>query len=73
MSPEIRQKSVGQQMVGEVEAKLRRLGCPKINVQIRSSNKGVIEFYEKIGFVVDDVISMGKRLVDDQKGDISPD
>jgi len=73
VSPEIRQKGVGQQMVEEVEAKLRKLGCPKINVQIRSSNKGVIEFYEKVGFSVDDVLSMGKRLVDDQKGNIAPD
>ena len=73
VSPEIRQKGVGQQMVEEVEAKLRKLGCPKINIQVRSSNKGVIEFYEKVGFSVDDVISMGKRLVDDQKSNISPD
>ena len=73
VSPEIRQKGVGQQMVEEVEAKLRKLGCPKINVQIRSSNKSVIEFYGKVGFSVDDVISMGKRLVDDQKSNISPD
>ena len=73
VSPEIRQKGVGQQMVEEVEAKLRKLGCPKINIQIRSSNKSVIEFYGKVGFSVDDVISMGKRLVDDQKSNISSD
>ncbi len=65
--PEIQQKGLGQQMVEEVEAKLRKLGCPKINIQIRSSNKGVIEFYGKMGFSVDNVISMGKRLVDDLK------
>ncbi len=67
VSPEIRQKGVGQQMVEEVETKLRKLGCPKINIQIRSSNQDVIEFYGKIGFSVDNVISMGKRLVDDQE------
>ena len=72
VSPEIRQKGVGRQMVEEVEAKLRNLGCPKINVQIRSSNKGVIEFYGKLDFSVDDVISMGKRLVDDLKGNTPP-
>ena len=63
--PEIQRKGLGQQMVEEVEAKLRNRGCPKINIQIRSSNKGVIEFYGKMGFSIDDVISMGKRLVDD--------
>ncbi len=67
VSPEIRQKGIGQKMVEEVEVRLCKLGCPKINVQIRSSNQDVIEFYGKIGFSVDDVISMGKRLVDDLK------
>ena len=72
VSPEMRQKGVGRQMVERVEAKLRKLGCPKINVQIRSSNQDVIEFYGKIGFSVDDVISMGKRLVDDRTSSILP-
>ncbi|MEN6415348.1 MAG: GNAT family N-acetyltransferase [Armatimonadota bacterium] len=44
------------------EERLRALGCPKINLQVRNSNKGVIAFYERIGFKVDDVISMGMRL-----------
>jgi ribosomal protein S18 acetylase RimI-like enzyme len=67
VSPQIRRKGVGRKMVEEVEVKLCKLGCPKINVQIRSSNRDVIEFYGKIGFSVDDVVSMGKRLVDDLK------
>ena len=68
VSPQIRRKGVGRKMVEEVEVKLCKLGCPKINVQIRSSNQDVIEFYGKTGFSVDDVVSMGKRLVDDLKG-----
>ncbi|MHC4722321.1 MAG: GNAT family acetyltransferase [Planctomycetota bacterium] len=67
VSPQIRRKGVGRKMVEEVEVKLCKLGCPKINVQIRSSNQDVIEFYGKVGFSVDDVVSMGKRLVDDLK------
>jgi hypothetical protein len=31
-------------------------------LQVRSSNLGVVEFYKKIGFIEDQVISMGKRL-----------
>tara|TARA_B100001971_G_C18033332_1_gene453720 strand:- start:623 stop:778 length:156 start_codon:yes stop_codon:yes gene_type:complete len=49
----------------EAERRLRALGCPKINLQIRSSNAGVVGFYKGIGFSVDDVISMGKRLEED--------
>jgi ribosomal protein S18 acetylase RimI-like enzyme len=49
----------------EAERLLREAGCPKINLQVRSSNAGVIEFYRRIGYLVDDVVSMGKRLESD--------
>jgi len=41
------------------------LGCPKINLQIRRSNAGVVAFYRSIGYAEDDVVSMGKRLIED--------
>jgi ribosomal protein S18 acetylase RimI-like enzyme len=46
----------------EAEAVLRRLGCPKINLQVRGSNRQAIAFYERLGYAVEDVISLGKRL-----------
>ena len=49
-------------MVAAAEARLRQMGCPKINIQIRTRNTAVIEFYRRIGFKPDDVVSMGKRL-----------
>jgi ribosomal protein S18 acetylase RimI-like enzyme len=52
-------------MMEEAEARLRAAGCPKINVQIRTGNRGVIEFYRKIGFRLDDVVNLGKRLEED--------
>jgi RimJ/RimL family protein N-acetyltransferase len=52
-------------MVAEAEARLRQMGCPKINIQIRTGNTEVIEFYRRIGFKPDDVVSMGKRLETD--------
>ena len=55
----------GQRLMEEAEARLRALGCPKINLQIRSSNAVVVEFYKRIGYSIDDVISMGKRLEED--------
>jgi len=42
-----------------------RLGCPKINLQVRSTNREVIRFYERLGFREDEVVSMGKRLIVD--------
>ena len=44
---------------------LRDLGCPKVNLQVRSSNAGAAEFYRSIGYSIDDVVSMGKRLEQD--------
>jgi ribosomal protein S18 acetylase RimI-like enzyme len=52
-------------MMGEAEANLRTIGCPKINLRVRSTNTGVIEFYKNVGFKVDDVVSFGKRLEPD--------
>lgn len=63
--PGYRRRGFAAQMMQEAERILRDAGCPKINLQIRSSNTGVIEFYKTIGFKEDEVISMGKRLVQD--------
>lgn len=65
VAPGRRRQGIGRRMMQAAEARLRALGCPKINLQVRSSNLGVIEFYRKIGFSVDDVVSLGKRLLDD--------
>lgn len=39
--------------------------CPKINLQIRTSNEAVVAFYAAIGYGNDNVVSMGKRLEHD--------
>jgi ribosomal protein S18 acetylase RimI-like enzyme len=62
VAPEFRRQGLGRKMVAEAEARLRQMGCPKINIQIRTGNTTVIEFYRRIGFKPDDVVSMGKRL-----------
>ena len=65
VSPEIRRHGIGRQMVYAAEKRLRTLGCPKINLQVRISNVEAMSFYKNIGFAEDDVTSMGKRLEDD--------
>jgi ribosomal protein S18 acetylase RimI-like enzyme len=52
-------------MMDAVEKKVRPLGCPKINLQVRSGNSNALKFYDKIGYKIDEVVSMGKRLVED--------
>jgi ribosomal protein S18 acetylase RimI-like enzyme len=47
------------------EQALQARGCPKINLQIRSSNAAVIAFYKTLGYSLDEVVSLGKRLIPD--------
>ncbi len=47
------------------EQALQARGCPKINLQIRSSNSAVIAFYKSLGYGHDEVVSLGKRLISD--------
>ena len=65
VSPDHRKRSFGRQLMQEIERRLTERGCPKLNLQIRSSNKDVIAFYRKLGYAEDDVISLGRRLIRD--------
>jgi ribosomal protein S18 acetylase RimI-like enzyme len=63
--PDHQRQGLGRLLVGEAESRLRELGCAKVNLQIRASNKLAIEFYRHVGYAIDDVISMGRRLEHD--------
>ena len=65
VSPEHQRQGLATQLVSCVEEKLFVLGCPKINLQIRTDNVAVQAFYKQLGFGIDDVVSMGKRLIPD--------
>ena len=62
VAPEQRRQGIAKAMIILVEKKLRALGCPKINLQVRRTNTAMIHFYQAVGFEEDDVISYGKRL-----------
>ena len=62
VSPEYRGQGLGRELMERAEALLIGCGCAKINLQIRATNTQVIQFYERIGFKIDEVVSMGKRL-----------
>ena len=63
--PSSQGKGYGAQMMHAGEALLAQAGCPKLNLQIRSTNASVIAFYKHLGYATDDVVSMGKRLIAD--------
>ena len=66
VSPRHRRKSHGKALMQEVERLLLERGCPKLNLQVRSTNSEVIAFYRKLGYAVDETTSLGKRLIPDQ-------
>jgi ribosomal protein S18 acetylase RimI-like enzyme len=65
VSPAHRRSGFATQLMKRAEVLLEALGCPKLNLQIRSSNAEVMAFYRKIGYAQDDVVGMGKRLIKD--------
>ena len=66
VDPGYQRRGFGGALMAEAERRLRECGCPKINLQARPTNRAVIEFYESLGFAVDQAISMGKRLERDE-------
>jgi len=66
VAPTYQRKGVGRALMETIEKKMARLGCPKINLYIRVSNKSVGAFYQKFGYTQNTAgISFGKRLVKD--------
>jgi len=61
----LRRKGLGRTLMDAAQAALLGMGCPKINLQIRSTNDQVVEFYRSLGYEVDDVVSLGKRIEED--------
>ncbi len=57
-----RRRGIGRALVRRLEQALATRGCLKVNLQVRSSNAGVVAFYEKLGYAVEPRVSMGKRL-----------
>jgi ribosomal protein S18 acetylase RimI-like enzyme len=66
VAPDRRGHGHGRALMRDAEARLAARGCPKVNLQVRDTNPGVRVFYERIGYVVDAAVSMGKRLESDE-------
>ena len=53
---------VGRALMRALEAELARRGCPKLNLQVRGDNRDVVAFYQRLGYRVEDRVSMGRVL-----------
>ncbi len=62
VTPERRSQGIGASLMRTAEDGLRKLGCPKVNLQVRVTNDGVIAFYRSLGYGVEERASLGKVL-----------
>lgn len=65
VDPDTRLRGLGRALMAESELRLLREGCPKVNLQVRANNEGVVAFYRRLGYDVEEMVSMGKRLIRD--------
>jgi ribosomal protein S18 acetylase RimI-like enzyme len=62
VDPSCQQRGYGKKLVQRACDELKKLGCLKVNLQVRDTNREAIGFYKKLGFADDSVVSLGKRL-----------
>ena len=62
VDPDYQHRGIGRRMMKRAEATLKKRGCSKINLQVRTSNPAVISFYEHLGYTKDNVVGLGKRI-----------
>jgi len=63
--PGRQKEGAGKALVEAAIDLVRERGGSKINLQVLKKNQGVVQFYERLGFVEDPVLSMGLRLIQD--------
>ena len=62
VDPHSQRQGIGSALLRHAEEALIERGCLKVNLQVRASNAAVIAFYAKLGYAVEERVSMGKRL-----------
>jgi ribosomal protein S18 acetylase RimI-like enzyme len=62
VAPQVRRRGIGAALMHHLEQELALRGCPKVNLQVLSSNAATVNFYKKLGYSVEERVSMGKLL-----------
>lgn len=63
--PDMRGRGIAKALVAEAERRFAALGCPKTQLMVRGTNTQAVGFYEALGYEVNDVLVLGKRLIED--------
>jgi ribosomal protein S18 acetylase RimI-like enzyme len=62
VKPAWQRRGIGTALMARAESGLEQLGCGKVNLQVRAGNEGAVAFYRRLGYEVEERVSMGKRL-----------
>ena len=58
-----RRRGIGSALMHEAERRLAAMGCQKINLQVISANASMVVFYQKLGYRIEERVSMSKRML----------
>lgn len=64
--PDHRRAGLARGLMVEIEERLEAVGCPKINLMVRDTNRDVVAFYDGLDYSSEPVVTMGKRLISDE-------
>ena len=65
IAPAYQRSGIGASLMRQAESFLTAKGCPKVSFCVRKDNDAVLAFYDDLGYAVDDVYFLGKRLITD--------
>ena len=60
--PDLRRRGLGARLMARLESALLELGCLKVNLQVRAGNEAVVAFYRRLGYRLEQRVSLGKLL-----------
>ena len=63
--PDAQKQGIGRALMAEVERWCKAEHCPKINLLVRTDNEAVKAFYARLGYEVDEVSGLSRRLIED--------
>ena len=65
IAPRLQRSGIGAELMRRAEEFLTAIGCPKVSFCVRRDNDRVLAFYDSLGYAVDDIHFLGKRLIPD--------
>ena len=68
VDPACRGQGIAEALMARLEEALDGLGCPKLNLQVRGDNAEAVGFYRRLGYAVEDRVSLGKVLPSAPRG-----